>query len=302
MDRQSYEDGRTGRAFGPNTDVDAYRIGQRHADAGLYKPGVEGGGQSQASSEPLIPAPKVEINGVAFTLLLTSPLLFTVFPVWGLSLYAVGGGAAWLVSLASPQSATAIIAGLIGWFAAFVFGIRLEQVASQFAIYRMIRTVGRWVTPFLFVIWMRTSNGSLETMGQLFDRASGGTFFAGILAAILAHFVFRKADRIYFPVAKEVAKMQELAARGESLKRGFGKRVVYSLLWIVPVVALSNLTIRVVVGLIMDDADRVAFYARYSPFVILTSLAIWLVLSITGLLPGTGRVAMTNEKLQSATS
>ena len=166
----------------------------------------------------------------------------------------------------------------------------------------MIRTVSRWVTPFLFVIWMGTSNGSFETMGQLVNRASGGTFFGGILAAILAHFVFRKADRIYFPVAKEVAKMEELAARGESLKRGFGKRVVYSLLWIVPVVALSNLTIRLVVGLIMDDADRVAFYARNSPFVILASLAIWLVLSITGLLPGTGRVAMSNEKLRSATS
>jgi hypothetical protein len=231
-----------------------------------------------------------------------SPLLFTVFPVWGLSLWVAGGGVFWLLSLTPLHVGIAVVGGVAAWFAAFFLGTRLEQAASQFAIYRMIRTVGRWVTPFLFVIWMGTSNGSLETMGQLFDRASGGTFFAGILAAILAHFVFRKADRIYFPVAKEVAKMEELAARGESLKRGFGKRVVYSLLWIVPVVALSNLTIRVVVGLIMDDADRVAFYARYSPFVILTSLAIWLVLSITGLLPGTGRVAMTNEKLQSATS
>jgi hypothetical protein len=166
----------------------------------------------------------------------------------------------------------------------------------------MVRTVSRWVAPFGFVVWMGTANGSFETMGQLVDRASPGTLFAGILAAILSHFVFRRADRIYFPVAKEVAKMQELAARGQSLKRGFGKRLVYSLLWIVPVVAASNLTIRLVVGLIMEDADRIAFYARYSPFVILASLAIWLVLSVAGVLPGTGRVAMSNEKLQSATS
>jgi hypothetical protein len=46
----------------------------------------------------------------------------------------------------------------------------------------------------------------------------------------------------------------------------------------------------------------VAFYARYSPFVIIASVTVWLVLSITGILPGTGRVAMSNEKLQSATS
>ena len=302
MDRQSYEDGRTGRGIGPNTDVNAYRSGQLHNEAGVYKPGGEGGGESKATSESLITAPKVEIDGAAFTLLLTSPLLFTVFPVWGLSLWAAGFGVFWLLSLTPFHVGIAVVGGVAAWFAAFFLGIRVEHAASQFAIYRMIRTVGRWVTPFLFVIWMGTSNGSLETMGQLVNRASPGTFFGGILASILAHFVFRKADRIYFPVAKEVAKMQELAARGESLKRGFGKRVVYSLLWIVPVVALSNLTIRGVVGLIMDDADRVAFYARYSPFVILASLAIWLVLSITGLLPGTGRVAMTNEKLQSATS
>jgi len=50
-----------------------------------------------------------------------------------------------------------------------------------------------------------------------------------------------------------------------------------------------------------EDADRVAFYARYSPFVILASLTIWLVLSITGILPGTGRLAMSNKKLQAAT-
>ena len=149
---------------------------------------------------------------------------------------------------------------------------------------------------------MATANGSFETIGQLVNRASGGTVFGGILASILAHFVFRKADRIYFPVAKEVAKMEELAARGESLKRGFGKRIVYALLWIVPVVALSNLTIRFVVGLVMGNADRVAFYARYSDVVILASLTIWLLLSLVGILPGTGKVAMTNEKLRAATS
>lgn len=96
--------------------------------------------------------------------------------------------------------------------------------------------------------------------------------------------------------------MEALAARGESLQRGFGKRIVYSLLWIVPVVALSNLTIRLVVGLIMDDANRIAFYASYSTFAILAGLAIWLILSIAGLLPGTGREAMSNEKLQRVTS
>jgi len=279
MDTTSHEHGRLGIPPGPNTNMDDYLAGKRAAEDRKNAP----------------------IDGAGFTLLVMSPLLFTVFPVWGLSLYAAGGGVFWLLSLVAPNSAMAILGGLAAAFAAFFFGIRLERVASQFSVYRMVRAVSRWITPFLFVIWMGTSNGSFETMGQLVDRASPGTFFAGILAAILSHFVFRKADQIYFPVATQVRKMEELAARGESLKRGFGKRLLYSLLWIVPVVAASNLTIRLVVGSIMDDVDRVAFYAHYSNFVILASLTIWLVLSVSGILPGTGRVAMSNEKLRSAT-
>jgi hypothetical protein len=137
-------------------------------------------------------------------------------------------------------------------------------------------------------------------MEQLVNRASGGTFLGGILAAILAHFIFRKADRIYFPVAKEIAKMQELAARGESLKRGVGKRAVYSLLWIIPSIAVCNLIVRVTIGLVMEDAARVAFYGRYGDVVSVASFVVWLVLSIAGILPGTGSVAISAEKLQSA--
>ena len=282
MDTTSHEHGRLGIPPGPNTNMDDYMAGQRAAEERKNAP----------------------INGAGFTLLVMSPLLFTVFPVWGLSIWVAGVGVYWLISLGmgDSRSGFAILAGLIAAFAAFFFGIRPEQVASQFAIYRMVRTVSRWVTPFLFVIWMGTANGSFETMRQLVDRAKPETFVYGIIAAILSHFVFRMADRIYFPVAKHVAKMEELAARGESLKRGFGKRVVYSLLWMVPVVAVSNLIVRVVVGSIMEDGDRVAFYAQYADFVTVASFALWLVLSTIGILPGTGRVAMSNEKLRSATS
>jgi len=280
MDSTSYEHGRSGIAPGPNTDMDSYMEGKRAAE--------------QRNNVP--------IDGAAFTLLVTSPFLFTIYPVWGLSLYVAGGGVFWLLSLTGANGGLLVLAGLAAAFAAFFFGIRLERVASQFAVYRMVRTVSRWVTPFLFVIWMGTSNGSFESMGQLVDRASPQTVFTGILVAIAAHFIFRRADRLYFPVAKDVAKMRELAARGESLKRGFGKRIVYSLLWIVPVVAVSNLIIRLVVGSIMEDADRVAFYGHYGTYVSVATAAFWLVLCIAGILPGTGRVAMSNEKLQSATS
>jgi len=285
MSWASWLDGYRGSPAGPNTDMDSYMTGQQAA--------------RDRNSAP--------IDGAGFTLLVTSPLLFTVFPAWGLSLYAASGGVFWLVSVANASARVTDTNGVgylfavVAWFAAFFLGIRVEKVASQFFLYRMVRTVSRWVAPFLIVIWMGTANGSFETMGQLVNRAKPETMFGGILVAILSHFVFRRADRLFFPVAKQVAKMEELAARGESLKRGFPKRVVYSLLWIVPVVAGSNLTIRLVVGSIMEDADRIAFYARYSSFVVVASLTIWLVLSIAGILPGTGRVAMTNEKLRQAT-
>jgi len=70
MDSTSYEHGRSGIAPGPNTDMDSYMEGKRAAEE----------------------RNRVPIDGAAFTLLLTSPLLFTVFPVWGLSLYVAGGG------------------------------------------------------------------------------------------------------------------------------------------------------------------------------------------------------------------
>lgn len=305
MDRQSYEDGRIGRASGPGTDMGAYRQGQLHTEAGRYKPGWEGGESNASVSEPVVPVPKVEVDGAAFTLLLMSPLLFTVYPVWGLSLYAAVGATLGIFSLTpytaggTPAAVGIAFATLAAGFAAFFYGIRLEGMASQWALYRMVRMAARWVTPFLFVIWMGTRNGSLETIGQLVNRASPGTFFGGILATILAHFVFRKADQIYFPVAKEVERMQELAARGEPLKRGFGKRVIYSVLWIVPAVAICNLIVRIAIGLIMEDAARVAFYGRYGDFVTVASFVVWLVLSIAGILPGTGSVAISAEKLQS---
>jgi len=52
----------------------------------------------------------------------------------------------------------------------------------------------------------------------------------------------------------------------------------------------------------MEDALRVAFYAHYGTYVSVATAVFWLVLCIAGILPGTGRVAMSNEKLQSATS
>ena len=53
---------------------------------------------------------------------------------------------------------------------------------------------------------------------------------------------------------------------------------------------------------LLDEGDRIAFYASYSSFVILASVTVWLVLSVAGVLPGTGGVAMTNEKLKQVVS
>jgi hypothetical protein len=97
-------------------------------------------------------------------------------------------------------------------------------------------------------------------------------------------------DRIYFPARTEARRQQERAAKGIRDQRPVLKRFVYSLFWIIPVVAVLNLIIRFVVdGYSEGPQDRAAFYQQFSMFVYLFDFIAWSVLSISGILPGTAK-------------
>ena len=122
------------------------------------------------------------------------------------------------------------------------------------------------------------------------SKIAGDKLLEGILAAILFHFIFRRMDRIYFPARADVRKQQERIAKGIPDQRPLLKRFWYSLFWIVPVVAILNLIIRLIVDGFSDGPqDRLAFYQQYSMHVYILDFIAWSVLAFTGILPGTAK-------------
>jgi len=252
MDWPSHEAGRLGLPLGKDMDVASYMEGKRAAEAAERSP----------------------IPGVAFTILLITPVLFLFYPVLGLTVNALF--LAVLVAaykLPVPKELTLFI-GLILCVAAFFPGYRLEARASRFGAYRLVRTVVRLLGPFAALVTL---------------RASGEGWLFAIVLAIGIHFLMRAFDRLYFPVPAEVRKIEEARQAGLPLGRPLLKRVVYSLLWIIPVVALLNLAIRLIVGAFLDAkrGEIAAFYAQYQPVVYGLDVVVWLALVITGMLPGT---------------
>jgi hypothetical protein len=227
------------------------------------------------------------LPGVAFTLLFIAPFLFIVYPVLGLTLWAAfltGYGA----FFSSPYT-TRVFVGLILAVAGSVPAMKFEHKASQLALYRLLRKWIRLFASFAGAFVLRA--GGLGFNGKLdLSKAPPDTLFLAIAFMILVHFVFRTLDRLYFPVHAGVQKAREMAAAGIPLQRRSRTRLWYSLLWIVPFVAILNLIIRGVVSGMTDGAqERIAFYDQYSPFVYGFDFIAWLMCCLSGILPGTGK-------------
>jgi hypothetical protein len=182
-----------------------------------------------------------------------------------------------------------IFIGFIVCVASFFPAVNLEVKASQFKPYRIARTLWRLVNfsglPVL-VAGIMSYRGS----GQIDPAAAGGAFSGGILTAILVHFLFRRCDRMYFPVWAEAEKLEEMEAKGISQRRRPLKRVFNSLLWSVPVVTFLAVGVRVFVERLSEGPLQVAeFYDQYAAVVYGLVFLIWLLLCIAGILPGTGK-------------
>src|SRR5262249_19232050 len=103
MDKQSYLDGKAGLPSNAGTDMAAYNAG------------IEDARKAQQGSSDFFPQQKVEVPGVAFTLIIVAPLLFMFYPALGLTLYAVGFLAGSIVAgglgLVRHPDASSLIAG-----------------------------------------------------------------------------------------------------------------------------------------------------------------------------------------------
>lgn len=275
MSYTSYEDGRAGRPVTSGTDMREYNRGERDRK------------EADAAWTPA--AQKVEVPGVAYTILLIAPMLFLVYPVLGLTLYAVAGAMFALVYFTPLTKEIGIFIGFIVCVFSFFPGFKLEVKASQFKPYRVARTLWR-VAGFSGLPAVLAAIMSFRESGRLDPTATGGAFSGGIMTAVLVHFLFRRCDRMYFPVWAEVEKSEKMQAKGILQQRGMLKRVFYGLLWIFPVMAVSRLTIRLLSeGSSRFPEERMAFYDEYEAVVYLGGLAIWFVLALAGILPGTGK-------------
>ena len=267
MDWKSYEDGRLGLGVGPNTDMDSYMEGKRARES------------------------KTAVPGVAFTLLIVAPFLFLVYPALGLTIYAIFLAVVYLLFLAGLSGGLNILFGVILGIAGFFPAYKLEAIVSQFAPYRFFRVVLRPIAVFCLTVALRSGAAFDNNHAIDFNRVAGDKLLEGILAAILMHFILRRADRLYFPVLAQVRRQQERAAKGIPDQRPLLKRFWYSLFWIIPVVAILNLMIRLIVGEVTEGPqERAAFYQQYSMFVYILDFIVWFTLAFTGILPGTAKI------------
>jgi len=236
MSQDDYKAGMQGIPWRPDMDRTDYEAGKSVHD------------QRKALAGP--PAPKTEVDGVGFTMLLMAPILAVMYPAVG-AIVAAGAAVGALIVLAISPSAQmgTLFAMLIGGIATATFGIRTERALSRFRAYRIVRHIVRLllVGGLVAQILMTGFNNTWSTSPiNAFNKSSGGSIFAAIVAVFILHWLFRRFDRIFFPVRDSYAISQERKYAGLSDDQIFaiknakfrGMRA-FALTWIAATAALA---------------------------------------------------------------
>jgi hypothetical protein len=196
------------------------------------------------------PAPKTEVDGVGFTMVLMAPILAVMYPAVG-AIVAAGATVGALIVLAISSSAQmgTLVAMLIGVIATASFGIKAERVLSRFRPYRIVRHIVRLILVGGLVaqIVMTGFNNTWSTSPiKAFNQSSGGAIFAAIVAVFVLHWLLRRFDRVFFPVRDSYAISQERKYAGLSddaifaIKNAkFRGMRAFALTWIVATAALA---------------------------------------------------------------
>lgn len=228
--------------------------------------------------------PKVEVPGVAFTLILVSPFLPMVYPVLGLTIYAaVAGVVALSFALPTPKKVE-LFPGIVLSVAAFSPGCILERRISELGIYRILRSTWR-LTGLVILSMLDLIDGSLSFIGPgLLARASGVELFSLLIFLFVVHLVCTFVDRLYFPVKAEVLRQREHLAKGQALTRGRGKRWLYGALWLLPVLVACSIAGNTAITRFVPEQLE-----TLRPVVYLAGLTVWFLLCVFGILPGTSK-------------
>jgi hypothetical protein len=236
MSQDDYKSGMQGVPWHPGMDRPDYDAGKSVHD------------QRQALAGPA--APKTEVDGVGFTMVLMAPILAVMYPAVG-AIVAAGATVGALIVLAISPTAQmgTLLAMFIGGLATAIFGIKAERALSRLRLYRIVRHIVRLILigGLVAQILMTGFNNPWSTSPiDAFNRSSGGSIFAAIVAVFVLHWLFRRFDRVFFPVRDSYAISQERKYSGLSDDEIFaiknakfrGMRA-FALTWIVATAALA---------------------------------------------------------------
>ena len=276
--------------MGENDYQSGYRGDQFHhgMDRGEYE---RGKGQKELEATLGGAGRKVEVPGIAYTLILVSPFIWMVYPVLGFTIMAVFLGV-WVGGMAISQNdllgAIAFLGGSFVCVFSFFWGMKLELIASQVTAYRWIRGILRIV--FSSGVITILGSGAAKSRSLNIDHVEPSAIVGGFFIAVIVYLVFQRVDLIFFPSAKEIKKMQALLKKGERPTRPMFKRLFFGFCWLIPTVLALKLLVGIVVRLIMEDpSQRATFSTQFNPIITCASIVIWYILCLIGKLPGTGK-------------
>jgi hypothetical protein len=157
--------------------------------------------------------PKVEVSGPGFTMVLMAPFLAVMYPAVGALATAGAAVGGFAVGALWPSNQMAIlVAAIVGAIAMLYYGQKAEHALSRFRIYRALRHALRLVllgTLIAQLLFTEFTNPWTTTPLDAFNQATGGAIFTAIIAVAVMHFVFRRLDRLFFPVRDSYVLSQE---------------------------------------------------------------------------------------------
>lgn len=295
MSENDYQTGYRGGQYHHGMDRGEYERGQGQKDLENTLSGGGGGGSASSKS-----------SGTALGLILMAPFMFIVYPAGGILFLGTLGSFVYVMNWFNVHDFTVMMSTIALGFGTIFLGLWVERKVTQFGIYRALRLGWRIIIAngllMKCVLVGGTNSKGVFEMDLAIKNAntiSGAMLGAGVTIAV-AFWLISRADRIYFPVDSQLAKEAELEkvrAAAPVKPKGKMKRFMSCLAWFIPVALGAHLIIRFAIdayfGSTQSDPDieglRRAFYHKNLIFIYIADVAAWFLLSITGLLPGTGK-------------
>jgi|CXWL01.1.fsa_nt_gi hypothetical protein len=293
MGENDYQSGYRGEQFHHGMDRTAYESGKAQKD---LEGALGGGGGVVASSG----------GGSPLGLVFLAPLMLPSYPAGSILTLTILGVVAKLLEAVHVPVPAMIFICLAVAFPAIFAGLWVERKVSMNGVYRVFRLIWRTVVfgMAIFAGSLISSLGlakqriNLDMIMNNLDQSAGALLWTAILMTGV-FWLLRRADRIYFPVSGvlEEGPVADVQVKTVLKPKSANQRILMSVIWFVPAALVAHLIIRLAIeayfGSTQSAPDmeslRRAFYQKNMIYLYVADVAVWLILSIKGLLPGTGR-------------